>query len=172
MAAGPSDISMEDLVSHLGFLENHGGGGALPESQILFERGLTYQLLADAAVAGSDGTPLLGRDELLRRAEESYRGCLLADARNADALSNLARLLSSETDAGCCGYGTASAGTVVELYERALSSDPLHFQSYVNYGTFLRRQLGRHAEAAAVLERGLRHLPNLETLRYERGPRS
>lgn len=94
------------------------------------------------------------------KAEESYTACLDEDPSNADALSNLANLLS---------HGAVSAPTprILELYERALASDPLHFQGYLNYGTFLRQQVGRHSDAALVFERGLRYHPGSTALSFE-----
>jgi len=157
VATNPSEIPVADLVSHLNFLSAY----QQRTSQINFELGLTYQLLADEVeTAAGVSIILLGEDEFRRRAEESYTECLTEDPSNADALSNLANLLSDNHDENL-------TDSIIKLYERALSSDPLHLQAYLNYGMFLRQQIGRHKDAALIFERGLRSRPSSVTLSFE-----
>ena len=159
-AVDPSHVSVEDLLAHLEVLEGAARPPPRDEARASFERGLTYQLLA----ARPGGDVRLGREDLLRRAEESYRRCLASDADHVDALSNLATLLSDDNH----NAGTGDdAAIIAEMYERALRRDPAHRQGHVNYGLFLRRRLGRHATAADVFERGLLRHPTSATLRFE-----
>ena len=167
--AVPSGVSISDLVSHLETLENQPR-----DPRVNFELGLTYQLLADgdANVVGSDAEAVAGAGAILSMGQEGlrskaifyYQACLKEDPRNADALSNIAFLLESfllETGNNPSdGNATAS---ILDLYERATSSDPTHFQSHLNYGLLLRR-LGRHQDALTVFDRGLLSHPSSTVL--------
>mmetsp|Transcript_28671 Transcript_28671/g.61155 ORF Transcript_28671/g.61155 Transcript_28671/m.61155 type:complete len:173 (-) Transcript_28671:528-1046(-) len=152
-----SEIPVADLMSHLNFLTlQH-----TPLNTTNFELGLTYQLLADAA-AGADSIVPLGEWDLRRKAEESYRLCILEDPNNTDALSNLAKLLTPTSLHSDSDQNLITS--ILSLYELVLTIDPLHFQSYINSGLFL-RQLGRHQDAAIIFNRGQIHHPNSTILR-------
>ena len=55
-----------------------------------------------------------GKDELIRKAEESYKVCLSEDPSNADTFSNLAKLLSDINTKWSDDNLTAN---ILELYE-------------------------------------------------------
>lgn len=157
-----NQIPVADLISHLDFLQH-----SPLDSRTNFELGLTYQLLADEvklnATTVSDITVPFSEGDLRRKAEESYRLCLIENPINSEALSNLAKLLSETENALSDENLTA---IIADLYERALDSVP-HFQGYINAGLFVRRA-GRHRDAATVFSRGLAHHPNSTILTYGR----
>ena len=178
-----SDISVTDLVSHLNVLTQN----KPPNSRTNFELGLTYQLLAnavesgdavilDTAVVGATNIslslpPLLDDDTyvLQRRAEESYTSCLLDDPTNANALSNLANLMSkrrtktTQVDSTEDNYDNLTE-RILDLYDRALTSDSTHLQGHINFGLFL-LEIGRHRDSVAIFNRGLIHHPNSTELK-------
>ena len=175
-----SDISVTDLVSHLSVLTHI----KPPNSRTNFELGLTYQLLADAVESGdavildtavvratniSTSLPLLDdTNELQRRAEESYTSCLLDDPSNANALSNLANLMSkrktkSHVDSIDDDNDNLTA-RILDLYDRALTSDSTHLQGHINFGLFL-LEIGRHQDSVTIFNRGLIHHPNSTELK-------
>jgi len=163
VAANSPEISFADLVSHLRHLEVNEAN-----ARVNFEKGLTYQLLADAAKSDATGSgtskyvSYLDKDLLLRNSEESYRDCLAEDPRNTDALSNLAKILSESNNGRSDDNIIAN---VLELYERAFSSGQnLHIQIYMNYGLFL-RELGRLQHAMMIFSQGLLRYPNELMLR-------
>ena len=177
-----SDISVTDLVSHLNVLTQI----KPPNSRTNFELGLTYQLLADAvesreavildtavvrATNISLSLPLLDDDTyvLQRRAEESYTSCLLDDPTNANALSNLANLMSKRRTKTTQVESVEDdndilTARILDLYDRALTSDSTHLQGHINFGLFL-LEIGRHQDSAAIFDRGLIHHPNLTELK-------
>ena len=176
-----SDISVTDLVSHLNVLTQI----KPPNSRTNFELGLTYQLLADAVESGeavildtavvratniSTSLPLLDdTNELQRRAEESYTSCLLDDPSNANALSNLANLMSkrrtktTQVDSIEDDNDNLTA-RILDLYDRALTSDSTHLQGHINFGLFL-LEIGRHQDSVTIFNRGLIHHPNSTELK-------
>ena len=177
-----SDISVTDLVSHLNVLTQI----KPPNSRTNFELGLTYQLLANTVESGEavildtavvratnislSLPPLLDDDtyELQRRAEESYTSCLSDDPTNANALSNLANLMSkrrtkSHVDSIEDDNDNLTA-RILDLYDRALTSDSTHLQGHINFGLFL-LEIGRHRDSAAIFHRGLIHHPNSTELK-------
>ena len=176
-----SDISVTDLVSHLNVLTQI----KPPNSRTNFELGLTYQLLADAVESGEavildtaevgatssslSLSPLLDDTyELQRRAEESYTSCLLDDPSNANALSNLANLMSkrktkSHVDSIDDDNDNLTA-RILDLYDRALTSDSTHLQGHINFGLFL-LEIGRHQDSVTIFNRGLIHHPNSTELK-------
>ena len=155
LAATPSEITVADLTSHLEFLES---ATEPHDSRVNFELGLTYQLLADATntddAAGVDVIFALGVDSLRSKAEEFYTACLAEDPSNAVALSNLAQLISAKN------LDDTSITIITDLYERAISSIPMHIQSVMNYRIFLRQKLGRYQDAIEVFNLGLLSHPN------------
>ena len=171
-----SDISVTDLVSHLNILTQI----KPPNSRTNFELGLTYQLLANAVESGeavildtavvgvtniSLSLPLLDDTyELQRRAEESYTSCLLDDLSNVNALSNLANLMSKRRTKTTQVESMEDdndnlTARILDLYDRALTSDSTHLQGHINFGLFL-LEIGRHQDSAAIFNRGLIHHPN------------
>ena len=175
-----SDISVTDLVSHLSVLTHI----KPPNSRTNFELGLTYQLLANAvesedavivnavvrATNISTSLPLLDDTyELQRRAEESYTSCLLDDLSNVNALANVANLMSkrrtktTQVDSIDDDNDNLTA-RILDLYDRALTSDSTHLQGHINFGLFL-LEIGRHQDSVTIFNRGLIHHPNSTELK-------
>ena len=162
-----SDISTANLILHLNNLKQH----TLPltNTQTNFELGLTYSLLADKMDAiEQDASIVFFNDKhyLQEKAEEYYKLCLLDNPSNANALSNLARLMEDRaTDkADNLMHNHNLIASIITLYEQALSSN--HLQARINYGLFL-RHIGRRREAVTIFNQGLDHHPNSTRLKFE-----
>ena len=171
-AAVASDIPIPtaDLVRHFLFLRDEQERTTpLEDSRINFELGLSSSLLlprldelATSPIAGAKDVLILGESGLRAQAEESYHACLEGNPVHVDAASNLALLLSENNNDW---NDQDTTDDITELYERALSTDPLHFRTNMNFAAFLRDKLGRHQAALEIYNHGLMNYPDSPAMR-------